>query len=68
MKASITHLKAVAIEEGIYPKDYTMYPNYSISNTTAENLYGAKNAARLRRIKRAVDKDNIMGLAGGFSI
>ncbi|GME28882.1 FAD-binding domain-containing protein [Neofusicoccum parvum] len=68
MRSSVQNLKNVAIEEGIYSSDFTAYPNYAISNTTAEELYGAKNAARLSSIRSQVDPDGVMQLAGGFSI
>lgn len=68
MKASIERLKKVAISEGIYNDNLTAYPNYAISGTTAEELYGATNAARLRQIKMDVDPNGIMELAGGFDL
>lgn len=68
MRQSIETLKQVAIEEGIYRDTFTAYPNYAISGTTAEELYGAKNAARLRAIRDQIDPDRVMDLAGGFSI
>ncbi|KAJ9376548.1 CAZyme family AA7 [Paecilomyces variotii] len=68
MKASIERLKKVAISEGIYREEDTAYPNYAISGKTAEELYGATNAARLRQIRAEVDPEGIMELAGGFTI
>ncbi|KAL1642408.1 hypothetical protein SLS58_005482 [Diplodia intermedia] len=69
MRSSVNRLKKVAQQEGIYsPSDFTTYPNYAIANTPAEELYGTKNAARLRRIRSQVDPDGVMKLAGGFSI
>ncbi|KAB2576489.1 FAD linked oxidase [Lasiodiplodia theobromae] len=68
MRSSIETLRTFAINEGIYSSDFTAYPNYAISNTTAEDLYGATNAERLRSIRSQVDPDGIMELAGGFSI
>ncbi|KAL1614040.1 hypothetical protein SLS56_012195 [Neofusicoccum ribis] len=68
MRTSVQNLKNVAIQEGIYPDDFTAYPNYAITNTTAEELYGETNAARLKTIRSAVDPDSVMGLAGGFAI
>ena len=41
------------------------YPNYALFSTPLDDLYGA-NIPRLRVIKRAVDPENVMGLAGGF--
>ncbi|OJD37898.1 fad-binding domain-containing protein [Diplodia corticola] len=69
MRASVNHLKQVAQQEGIYsPDDFAAYPNYAIANTTAVELYGRKNAARLRSIRSQVDPDGVMDLAGGWSI
>ena len=68
MISTVEGLKEVAIEEGIFNQDFTAYPNYAISNTSVEALYGPGNAARLRAIKQQVDPSNIMGLAGGFDV
>ncbi|KUI68345.1 Bifunctional solanapyrone synthase [Cytospora mali] len=67
-KAAIASIKQVAVEEGIYSDSFTAYPNYAIAGTTAEELYGAVNAARLRTIKNSIDPDHVMELAGGFTI
>lgn len=68
MRDSVNRLRKIAIEEGIYKPDFTQYPNYSISNTTAEELYGPKNTQRLRKIKKQIDPKRVMDLAGGFKI
>ena len=67
MRTTVNTLRDVAIQEGIYRSDYTKYPNYAITGTTAQELYG-KNAARLSAIRRQVDPTGIMELAGGFSL
>ncbi|KAL2170607.1 hypothetical protein VTG60DRAFT_4620 [Thermothelomyces hinnuleus] len=59
-------LKRVATEEGIYREDFPDYPNYALSGTSAEKLYGETNAVRLRQIRDQIDPDRIMDLAGGF--
>ncbi|KAL2182095.1 uncharacterized protein P884DRAFT_306171 [Thermothelomyces heterothallicus CBS 202.75] len=59
-------LKRVATEEGIYREDFPDYPNYALSGTSAEKLYGETNAGRLRQIRDQIDPDRIMDLAGGF--
>lgn len=66
IRTSVTHLKNVAISEGIYVE--TRYPNYAISGTTAQQLYGVQNAQRLQRIRKEMDPDRVMELAGGFAI
>lgn len=68
MRASIERLRKVAIEEGIHGKDFTQYPNYALVGAGAEELYGVNNAARLRDIRRRIDPDRVMDLAGGFQI
>jgi hypothetical protein len=68
MRDSVNRLRQLAIEEGIYKPDYTQYPNYSITNTTAEELYGPANTRRLREIKMVIDPDRVMDLAGGFDL
>ena len=44
------------------------YPNYAISGTSVQNLYGDKNAERLERIREEIDPERIMELAGGFDL
>lgn len=65
MKQSVQRLIAEAKKEGIYVP--VKYPNYSITGSTAQQLYGS-NAARLSQIRNQVDPDKIMELAGGFTI
>ena len=68
MVNAISELREVAIQEGIFDSSSAVYPNYAIAGTTAEELYGSTNAARLRSIKASVDPDGVMNLAGGFDI
>lgn len=68
VKLSIANIKQVAIKEGIFKDTFTAYPNYAMGDTTAEELWGTTNAARLRTIKASIDPDEVMELAGGFSI
>lgn len=68
MRTSAAKLKQIAMQEGIYPSGYPTYPNYAIAGTTAEELYGAANAQRLRSIRDQIDPGRIMDLAGGFII
>jgi len=67
MQASVARLKKVARDLSIYDDEFTVYPNYAISNTTAEELYGA-NTKRLREIRERIDPKRIMDLAGGFDL
>jgi hypothetical protein len=65
---AVATLKEVARVEGIYRDTFSAYPNYALSSTTAEELYGVQNAARLRAIRDQIDPDRVMDLAGGFDI
>jgi hypothetical protein len=67
-KTAIANIKQVAVQEGLFKDSFTAYPNYAIAGTTAQQLYGASNAARLRTIKNSIDPDRVMELAGGFDI
>lgn len=67
-KTAIANIKQVAVQEGLFKDSFTAYPNYAIAGTTAQELYGAANAARLRNIKNSIDPDRVMELAGGFDI
>lgn len=59
-------LKAVASAEGLlHPISYS---NYAAAGTAAEELYGAKNAARLARLRDQVDPDRVMDLTGGHRL
>ncbi|EEB93096.1 hypothetical protein MPER_08297 [Moniliophthora perniciosa FA553] len=60
-------IQARAIEEGQSFPDDVLYNNYAPADTPLELLYG-DNLERLREIKRRVDPENIMSLAGGFKI
>ena len=68
MQQSVDTLTAVAKGEGIYDADLTAYPNYALSTYTGDQLYGPANAARLRKIKAAVDPNGVMDLTGGFTL
>ena len=45
--------------------DAPKYPNYAITGTPLEEMYGA-NVPKLRALKILVDPTNVMGLAGGW--
>ncbi|KAJ0114975.1 hypothetical protein J7T55_001382 [Diaporthe amygdali] len=68
MVNAVSQLRDVARQEGIFDETSAVYPNYAINGTTAEELYGPANAARLRTIKASVDPEGVMNLAGGFDI
>ncbi|KAH9017326.1 FAD dependent oxidoreductase [Lactarius deliciosus] len=58
---------AAAVADGQNVSHAAVYPNYALFNTPLEEIYGA-NLPRLHVIKKAVDPENVMGLAGGFKI
>ncbi|EEB96281.1 hypothetical protein MPER_04608 [Moniliophthora perniciosa FA553] len=60
-------IQARAIEEGQSFPDDILHNNYAPASTPLELIYG-DNLGRLREIKRRIDPENIMGLAGGFKI
>lgn len=53
--------------EGQDFSSFTLYPNYAITGTMADQLYGANNAAKLRAAKAKYDPQNVMGLTTFFS-
>ncbi|KAI0260020.1 FAD-binding domain-containing protein [Gloeopeniophorella convolvens] len=60
-------IRAAALADGQDVSDAPLYPNYALFDTPVEDIYGA-NLPRLRAIKREVDPDDVMGLAGGFKL
>ena len=62
LSASVTE---AGIEDGQDLKDAATYPNYAITGTPLEKMYG-KNVPRLRQIKKKYDPFRIMDLTGGF--
>lgn len=68
MQQSVDTLTAVAKREGIFDADLTAYPNYALSTYGGDQLYGAANAARLRKVKVEVDPQGVMDLTGGFRL
>lgn len=58
-------IQAQAVEEGISQWDDILYPNYALSDTPLELLYG-ENLPRLRQLATKYDPDKVMTLTGGF--
>ena len=66
MKESANRLSALAQVEGLIPDNRTSsYGNFVQPTTPLVDIYG-DNLRPLQELKRKVDPDNIMGLAGGF--
>ncbi len=62
MKAEV---QAVALADGQNVSHAAVYVNYALFGTPLEDIYG-QNVPRLRKIRAAVDPEDVMGLAGGF--
>ncbi|TEB23063.1 FAD-binding domain-containing protein [Coprinellus micaceus] len=61
-------LEAALVEEGYEGVPTSpSYPNYALWDAPLDRIYGS-NLPKLQEIKRRVDPDNVMGLAGGFKI
>ncbi|KAF9009161.1 FAD-binding domain-containing protein [Hymenopellis radicata] len=68
IRKSAEQIYNVALSEG--QQDIVgaaLYPNYAIFDTPVERIYGS-NLDLMRKVKAAVDPDNVMGLAGGFKV
>ncbi|EEB90321.1 hypothetical protein MPER_11486 [Moniliophthora perniciosa FA553] len=60
-------IQSRAIEVGQSTPNAILYNNYAPANTPLDLIYG-DNLGRLREVKRRVDPENVMALAGGFKI
>ncbi|KAI0260041.1 FAD-binding domain-containing protein [Gloeopeniophorella convolvens] len=58
-------VQAAAVADGQNVSDAAPYVNYALFDTPLETMYGA-GLPRLHSIKKSVDPDNVMGLAGGW--
>lgn len=68
IKDSTALLTAQALREGQDLTTPSFYPNYCLEDTPLELMYGAGHLARMRAVRRRVDPDGVMKLAGGFKI
>ncbi|UZJ56882.1 hypothetical protein CBS101457_006202 [Exobasidium rhododendri] len=64
---SASLLSQLAKQEGQDLSTFTLYPNYAMAGTTANQLYGAQNSAALRAAKAKYDPNNVMALTTFFS-
>ena len=65
-RASSAYIRMAAIGEGQSQlADAPIYPNYAIFGTPLTDMYGG-NVPALQALKRRIDPQNIMGLAGGW--
>jgi hypothetical protein len=58
-------IRAVALADGQDVSDAALYPNYALFGTPLEDMYG-ENVERLRKIRAAIDPEDVMGLTGGW--
>jgi len=58
-------VQGFAVEQGVSRWDDIRYPALALDDTPLELLYG-ENVLKLRRIRREVDSEDVMGLTGGF--
>jgi hypothetical protein len=62
----ISHtIHAAALADGQDLSHAAKYVNYALLGTPLKVIYG-RNVKRLRKIKAAVDPEDVMGLAGGW--
>jgi hypothetical protein len=65
IRRSAERMRDVAIQDGQEIAHAPLYPNYAIFGTPLRDMYGA-NVDKLHRLKKRVDPDNVMELAGAF--
>ncbi len=58
-------MKAVALADGQNVSHAAKYVNYALFGTPLEDIYGG-NLERLRKIRAAIDPNDVMGLTGGW--
>jgi Berberine and berberine like len=58
-------IRSAALAEGQKVSHGAKYPNYALFDTPLEHMYGG-NVEKLRKIRAAIDPDNVMGLTGGW--
>jgi hypothetical protein len=58
-------IRAVALADGRNVSCAAKYVNYALFGTPLEDMYGG-NVERLRKIRAAMDPEDVMGLAGGW--
>jgi hypothetical protein len=58
-------IHATALADGQNVSNAAVYPNYALFGTPLKDMYGG-NLGRLRKIRAAIDPEDVMGLAGGW--
>ena len=69
MASTLRHIsgmiRTAALADGQNVSRAAKYPNYALYGTPLEDIYGG-NVERLRKIRAAIDPEDVMGLAGGW--
>jgi hypothetical protein len=58
-------VRDVALTDGQNVSHAAKYPNYALFGTPLEDMYGG-NVERLRKTRVAIDREDVMGLTGGW--
>lgn len=58
-------IRSAALADGQEVSQAAKYPNYALFGTPLDHMYGG-NVERLRKIRAAIDPDDVMGLTGGW--
>jgi hypothetical protein len=58
-------IRDAALADGQNVSHAAKYPNYALFGTPLKDMYGG-NVERLRKIRAAIDPDDVMGLTGGW--
>jgi len=58
-------IRDAALADGQNVSHAAKYPNYALFGTPLEDMYGG-NVGRLRKIRAAIDPEDVMGLLGGW--
>lgn len=59
---------ALRLNGQLVAQQASAYPNYALFDTPLNQLYGAANVKALKKLKKMVDPNNVMGLTGGFRL
>ena len=60
-------IHAAALADGQDVSHAAKYPNYALFGTPLEDMYGG-NVERLRKIRAAIDPNDVMSLTGGWKL
>jgi hypothetical protein len=58
-------IHSAALADGQKVSHAAKYPNYALFGTPLEHMYG-RNVEKLRKIRAAIDPEDVMALTGGW--